>query len=61
MDTVKRFLWEVWGEMKKVSWPSRAETIALTIMVMFLLVLLTLYIGLWDTIFRNIIGFLLNR
>ncbi len=61
MDTVKRFLWDVWGEMKKVSWPSRAETIALTIMVMFLLVLLTLYIGFVDFIFQTTIGILLNR
>lgn len=61
MDTVRRFLYEVWGEMKKVSWPSKAETTALTIMVMFLLVLLTLYIGLWDFIFQTVIGFLLDR
>lgn len=61
MDTVRRFLYEVWGEMKKVSWPSKTETIALTIMVMFLLVLLTLYIGLWDFIFQTVIGFLLDR
>lgn len=47
--------------MKKVSWPSKTETIALTIMVMFLLVLLTLYIGLWDFIFQTVIGFLLDR
>lgn len=57
----KQFLLEVRAEFKKVSWPSRAETIALTVLVMFLLVLMIVYIGAWDFIFQNAIGFLLGR
>ena len=57
----KQFLLEVRSEFKKVSWPSRAETTALTLLVLILLVLMTVYIGLWDVVFQNIIGALLGR
>jgi len=61
MDSVKRFLLEVRAEFKKVSWPSRAETTVLTILVMLLLVVMTVYIGAWDFVFQNAIGWILSR
>lgn len=60
-DKTKRFLLEVHAEFKKVNWPSRVETIALTVLVLFLLVALTVYVGLWDLIFQSLIKFVLNR
>lgn len=57
----KQFLLEVRAEFRKISWPSRAETTALTLLVMFMLVLLTLYIGAWDFIFQRVIALLLGR
>jgi len=57
----KQFLLEVRAEFKKVSWPSRTETTALTLLVTFMVVLLTLYIGTWDFVFQRVISFLLGR
>jgi preprotein translocase subunit SecE len=61
MAKITQFLLEVRSEFRKVSWPSRAETIALTIMVMLLLVVMTVYIGAWDLFFQNAISWILNR
>lgn len=60
-EKTKRFLLEVQAEFKKVNWPSRVETIALTVLVLLLLVALTIYVGLWDLIFQSLIKFILNR
>lgn len=60
-EKAKRFLLEVHAEFKKVNWPSRGETIALTVLVLILLLVLTVYVGLWDLIFQNLIKVILNR
>jgi preprotein translocase subunit SecE len=60
-DKVIGFLREVYGEFKRVSWPSRVEVIGLTTLVILIVVVLSVYIGLWDFIFQRIIAFLLRR
>jgi len=60
-EKAKRFLLEVRAELKKVSWPSRAETTTLTLLVVFMVILMTVYIGAWDFILQRAVTFLLNR
>ena len=50
LNKLKQFLREVKIEIKKVSWPSRQETIASTIIVMVTLFLLSIFIGLSDLV-----------
>ena len=39
---------DIIGELKKVSWPTRAETIRLTSVVIFISLIIGLYIGIID-------------
>ena len=48
-----QFLREVRGELKKVAWPTREETIRYTIIVFIALVLLTAFIAGLDWIFSQ--------
>ena len=49
-----RFLSEVWGELKKVQWPSREELQAFTIMVIVTIVAVGIYVGVLDTILTRL-------
>lgn len=44
------FASEVIGELKKVTWPSRKETIRLTIIVIAISLIIGLYIGIIDVL-----------
>jgi preprotein translocase subunit SecE len=50
-DKVSRYLRDIRAEMNRVTWPSRQELIASTIVVLVVLVLTALYLGGWDAIF----------
>lgn len=43
-----RFLNEVWGELKKVQWPSREELYAFTIIVIVAIIAVGIYVGVLD-------------
>ncbi|GBC75846.1 Protein translocase subunit SecE [bacterium HR07] len=60
-EKVVNFLREVRGEFQRISWPSRAEIIGLTTLVIIIVVLLSIYVGLWDFIFQRVVAFLLQR
>jgi preprotein translocase subunit SecE len=60
-DKVLNFFREVRGEFRRVTWPSRTEVIGLTILVLLIIVILSVYVGLWDFIFQRLITFLLRR
>ncbi len=45
------FVRGVRGELKKVNWPNRDQLQQSTAVVLIILVLLTAYVFLWDTIF----------
>lgn len=42
------FLTEVWAELKKVTWPTRRETYAATLVVIVVTGIVALYLGLVD-------------
>ncbi len=58
---VKDFFREVRIELKKVTWPSRKETIAATVMVVFLSVLVAFFLGLLDIGLAKAVGTILKR
>ncbi len=46
--TVATFVAEAWQELKKVTWPGRKETLGTTMVVVFLVVIISGYLGLVD-------------
>jgi preprotein translocase subunit SecE len=46
--TAKQFIIEAWQELKKVTWPSRKETMGGTGVVLFLVVVISIFLGLVD-------------
>ena len=51
IERLKRFLREVRSEFYKISWPSRTETIGLTVLVIAMIVLLTAILFAYDIAF----------
>ena len=56
-----QFIKEVKSELTKVNWPSREETIKLTVVVIALSVLVGVFIGITDSIFLNITTILFKK
>ena len=62
IERFKRFLREVRAEFYKISWPSRLETVGLTVLVISMLAVLTLILFVYDVAFQWVIyGLLLRR
>ncbi len=55
------FLKEVVAELKKVTWPTRAETIKLTMMVIVISVVVGAFIGGLDALLVKITAIVLKR
>lgn len=56
MAQAKKFLQEVKGELKKVSWPKKRELFDSTIAVIVATLLLGIFIGIVDFFFSQMIG-----
>jgi preprotein translocase subunit SecE len=56
----KQFFREVRTELKKVTWPSRKETIASTSVVLVLVFLVAVYLGLVDVVLSRTVKLLLQ-
>ncbi len=56
---VVQFLKEALAELKKVTWLSRKEVIASTIVVIILVMIIALYVGVIDFVLARILGVLL--
>lgn len=56
-----KFLREVVAELKKVTWPTREETIKLTVVVIVISVLVGAFIGGLDSLFLRITTLLFKR
>lgn len=59
VDQSVQFLQEVWGELRKVVWPTWAESRAATIVVLALVAFVSLYLGLVDFTLSQIVERLL--
>ena len=58
MTRIRRYLDEVWSELKKVSWPTRDQVRNLTVLVFAISFVVGLYITVLDQIFRGVISVL---
>jgi preprotein translocase subunit SecE len=56
IDNVKAFLGDVRTELKKVSFPTRAETIGSTTVVIVFCVLMSLYLSVIDSFLSWLVG-----
>jgi len=56
VDSVKEFLTDVRSELKKVSFPTRAETIGSTTVVIVFCVLMSVYLSVIDSFLVWLVG-----
>ena len=47
-NAIQRFVRETIGELKKVTWPSRKQTIGSTAVVILLVIIISLFLGIAD-------------
>ncbi len=57
---VKSYFASIIVEMKKVSWSSKSELIAATVVTFFFVAILTLYVGGIDLLMSKLMSFLLK-
>ena len=55
MSRIRRYLDEVWSELKKVSWPTRDQVRNLTVLVFAISFVVGIYITVLDQVFRGMI------
>ncbi len=60
-DKAKQFLREVRTELKKVTWPSRKDTLAGTAVVLVAVFIIALFLGIVDSGLSSLIRELLKR
>jgi preprotein translocase subunit SecE len=55
-ESIRLFITEVRGEMKKVSFPTRAETVGSTTVVIVFCILMSLYLSVIDSFLVWLVG-----
>jgi preprotein translocase subunit SecE len=60
-EGVKQFLREVKTELKKVTWPSRKDTLSGTAVVLVAVFIIAIFLGIVDSGLSNLISALLKR
>ncbi len=60
MIKIGKFIGQVKTEMKKVAWPSRAELISSTIVVITATIILGIFIGICDLVLSRVINLLIG-
>ena len=58
---MQEFAVEVWGELKKCSWPTRKELVDSTIVVIVTILILGVFVALADLVFLRIVALLTRR
>ncbi len=61
MKKIKKFLNEVIGELKKVTWPKREEVIKLTLIVLLISGIIALYVGVLDIGFTKLLELIITK
>ena len=57
---IKRWFKETAGELRKVSWPTREEALALTRIVLIVTIIMSAILCVLDFIFARLVGLLVN-
>jgi len=60
-EAAKQFLREVKTELKKVTWPSRKDTLSGTLVVLVAVFIIAIFLGIVDSGLSNIVKELLKR
>ena len=60
-ERIKNYLTGVRGEMARVTWPTRKEVISLTVLILIMFVIMTIYIWGVDTVVQGIIRIIIQR
>ncbi|OGW18672.1 MAG: preprotein translocase subunit SecE [Nitrospinae bacterium RIFCSPLOWO2_12_FULL_47_7] len=55
LEKAKEFLLEVNAEIKRITWPSRKEAVGGTIVVIAVVFLVSIYLGLIDSVLAGIV------
>ncbi len=58
MKRIRRFVAEAISELRKVSWPTVAQTRNLTVLVFAVSLAVGVFVAIADTIFKGVIGFI---
>lgn len=53
VEKVVKYFREVYGELKRVSWPTKKELVSYTLAVVVFVVLMSVIVGLLDFVFAN--------
>ena len=57
LKRIRRFIAEAISELRKVTWPTVAQTRNLTVLVFAVSIAVGLFVAVWDQIFQGVIGF----
>jgi preprotein translocase subunit SecE len=60
-EAAKQFLREVRTELKKVTWPSRKDTLSGTLVVLVAVFIIAIFLGIVDSGLSNLVKELLKR
>ncbi len=60
-DRSRQFVVEAVQELKRVTWPSRKETVGTTMVVLFLVIVISVYLGLVDLGLSRLVGLVVPR
>ena len=60
IEKIRQFLREFKIEMKKVTWPTRKETISSTMIVIVMVLLISMYLGVVDMVLSRAIAYVLS-
>ena len=60
MRGIRKFYRETIAELKKVSWPTRAEAISLTRVVLIVILAMGAFLGILDYLFTQLFGLILG-
>jgi preprotein translocase subunit SecE len=58
---LNQYIKDTKGEMKHVSWPTKKQAIAYTMLVILISVLVAFFLGLADFSFSKLLGSIINR
>jgi preprotein translocase subunit SecE len=56
LEKIKTFFKEVSVELKKVSWPTRQQTISATVVVIVLTIIVSVFLGIIDFALGRLVG-----
>ena len=57
---IRKYLREVWNELKKVSWPQRKEIVASTVVVILCTFIVAFFLGIVDVVLQKLLGYLIK-